>query len=260
MAATIGFGIMIPFLGTMLGAGFVFLLRNQIKSWVNTVLAGFASGIMMAASVWSLLIPSIEMSEGMGKMSFIPAAVGFTLGIVFLLCMDKVVPHIHVENGQQEGVKAKLKKTTMLVFAVTLHNIPEGMAVGIVYAGLGTQMSGITAAGAAALAFGIALQNIPEGAIISLPLKGEGMSKTKAFLYGTLSGIVEPIGAFITVLLTAYITPVLPYMLAFAAGAMVYVIIEELVPESAASEHSDIGTIGFTAGFVIMMIMDVALG
>lgn len=260
MAATIGFGIMIPFLGTMLGAGFVFLLRDQIKSWVNTVLAGFASGIMMAASVWSLLIPSIEMSEGMGKMSFIPAAVGFALGIVFLLCMDKVVPHIHVENGQQEGVKAKLKKTTMLVFAVTLHNIPEGMAVGIVYAGLGTQMSGITAAGAAALAFGIALQNIPEGAIISLPLKGEGMSKTKAFLYGTLSGIVEPIGAFITVLLTAYITPVLPYMLAFAAGAMVYVIIEELVPESAASEHSDIGTIGFTAGFVIMMIMDVALG
>lgn len=260
MAVSTGFGIMIPFLGTMLGAGFVFLLRNQIKPWVNTVLAGFASGIMMAASVWSLLIPAIEMSEGMGKLSFLPAAVGFALGIVFLLCMDKVVPHIHIENGQQEGMKAKLRKTTMLVFAVTLHNIPEGMAVGIVYAGLGTQMSGITVAGATALAFGIALQNIPEGAIISLPLKGEGMSKTKAFLYGALSGIVEPIGALITVLLTAYITPILPYMLAFAAGAMAYVIIEELVPESAASGHSDIGTIGFTVGFIIMMILDVTLG
>lgn len=261
MTTTVGLGILIPFFGTMIGAGFVFFLKEQIKPWVNTVLAGFASGVMMAAAVWSLLIPAIEMAEpGMGKMSFVPAAVGFGLGILFLLTMDKIIPHIHVENGQQEGVKAKLKKTTMLVFAVTLHNIPEGMAVGIVFAGLGTDMSGITLAGAMALAFGIALQNIPEGAIISLPLKGDGNSKMKAFLYGMLSGIVEPIGAFITILLTAYITPILPYTLAFAAGAMVYVIIEELVPESASSEHSDIGTIGFMAGFIIMMILDVALG
>lgn len=260
MTTMMGLGIMIPFFGTMLGAGFVFFLKDQIKPWVNTVLAGFASGVMMAAAVWSLLIPAMEMSEGMGKLSFVPAAVGFALGIVFLLCMDKVVPHIHIESGQQEGVKAKLKKTTMLVFAVTLHNLPEGMAVGIVFAGLGTEMSGITIAGAMALAFGIALQNIPEGAIISLPLKGEGMSKTKAFLYATLSGIVEPIGALITILLTAYITPLIPYTLAFAAGAMVYVIIEELVPESATSGHSDKGTIGFMIGFIIMMIMDVALG
>lgn len=254
-------GIIIPFLGTMIGASFVFFLKEQIKPKVNTVLAGFASGVMMAAAVWSLLIPAIEMAEpGMGKLSFVPAAVGFGLGILFLLCMDKVIPHIHIESGKQEGMKAKLKKTTMLVFAVTLHNIPEGMAVGIVFAGLGTDMSGITLAGAMALAFGIALQNIPEGAIVSLPLKGDGTSKLKAFSYGMLSGIVEPIGAFITILLTAYITPILPYTLAFAAGAMVYVIIEELVPESATSGHSDIGTIGFMTGFIIMMILDVALG
>ena len=260
MTGTMWLGILIPFFGTTLGAGFVFLLKDHIKPWINTVLAGFASGVMMAASVWSLLIPAIEMSDSMGKFSFLPAAVGFAAGIVFLLCMDKVVPHIHIESGQQEGMKAKLTKTTMLIFAVALHNLPEGMAVGIVFAGLRTGMSEVTLAGAMALAFGIALQNIPEGAIISLPLKGEGMSKPKAFFYATLSGVVEPIGALIMISLTSIMKPILPYTLAFAAGAMVYVIIEELVPESATSGHSDKGTLGFMAGFIIMMILDVALG
>lgn len=253
-------GLAIPFLGTTLGAAMVFLMKKEINKKVEKILLGFASGVMIAASVWSLLIPSIEMAETQGKVAWIPAAIGFLLGIVFLLVLDSVVPHMHLESEKPEGMKAKLKKTTMMVFAVTLHNIPEGMAVGVTFAGAIAQNAGITMAGAFALALGIAIQNFPEGAIISMPLKSEGVSKTKAFLYGTLSGIVEPIGAIITILLTNAVVPILPYLLSFAAGAMIYVVVEELIPESQAGEHSNIGTIGVAIGFTIMMILDVALG
>ena len=215
---------------------------------------------MIAASVWSLLIPSIDMSKEQGAIPWIPASIGFLLGIVFLLGLDSLIPHLHLESGKPEGIRAKLKKTTMLVLAVTLHNIPEGMAVGVTFAGAIIGNAGITMAGAFALAIGIAIQNFPEGAIISMPLKAEGMSKTKAFIYGTLSGIVEPIGAIITILLTNAVVPILPYLLSFAAGAMIYVVIEELIPESQAGEHSNIGTIGAAIGFIVMMILDVALG
>ena len=204
--------------------------------------------------------PAIEMSESQGKIAWVPAAIGFLLGITFLLVLDSVIPHMHLKSDKPEGIKSKLKKTTMMVFAVTLHNIPEGMAVGVTFAGALTQNAGITMAGAFALAIGIAIQNFPEGAIISMPLKSEGMSKSKAFLYGTLSGIVEPIGAIITILLTNAVVPMLPYLLAFAAGAMIYVVVEELIPELQAGEHSNIGTIGVAIGFVVMMILDVALG
>ena len=215
---------------------------------------------MIAASVWSLLIPSIDMSKEQGAIPWIPASIGFLLGIVFLLVLDSLIPHLHLESEKPEGIRSKLKKTTMLVLAVTLHNIPEGMAVGVTFAGAIIGNAGITMAGAFALAIGIAIQNFPEGAIISMPLKAEGMSKTKAFIYGTLSGIVEPIGAIITILLTNAVVPILPYLLSFAAGAMIYVVIEELIPESQAGEHSNIGTIGAAIGFVVMMILDVALG
>lgn len=215
---------------------------------------------MIAASVWSLLIPSIDMSKEQGAIPWIPASIGFLLGIVFLLVLDSLIPHLHLESGKPEGIRSKLKKTTMLVLAVTLHNIPEGMAVGVTFAGAIIGNAGITMAGAFALAIGIAIQNFPEGAIISMPLKAEGMSKTKAFIYGTLSGIVEPIGAIITILLTNAVVPILPYLLSFAAGAMIYVVIEELIPESQAGEHSNIGTIGAAIGFIVMMILDVALG
>ena len=215
---------------------------------------------MIAASVWSLLIPSIEMAEEQGKVSWIPASIGFLFGIAFLLVLDSLIPHLHLNSKKPEGIKAKLKNTTMMILAVTLHNIPEGMAVGVVFAGVLAQNTTITLAGAFALSIGIAIQNFPEGAIISMPLKNEGMSKPKAFLYGTLSGIVEPIGAIITILLTSVVTPILPYLLSFAAGAMIYVVVEELIPESQAGEHSNIGTIGVAIGFVIMMILDVALG
>ena len=215
---------------------------------------------MIAASVWSLLIPSIDMSKEQGAIPWIPASIGFLLGIVFLLVLDSLIPHLHLESGKPEGIRAKLKKTTMLVLAVTLHNIPEGMAVGVTFAGAIIGNAGITMAGAFALAIGIAIQNFPEGAIISMPLKAEGMSKTKAFIYGTLSGIVEPIGAIITILLTNAVVPILPYLLSFAAGAMIYVVIEELIPESQAGEHSNIGTIGAAIGFIVMMTLDVALG
>ena len=215
---------------------------------------------MIAASVWSLLIPSIDMSKEQGAIPWIPASIGFLLGIVFLLVLDSLIPHLHLESGKPEGIRAKLKKTTMLVLAVTLHNIPEGMAVGVTFAGAIIGNAGITMAGAFALAIGIAIQNFPEGAIISMPLKAEGMSKTKAFIYGTLSGTVEPIGAIITILLTNAVVPILPYLLSFAAGAMIYVVIEELIPESQAGEHSNIGTIGAAIGFIVMMILDVALG
>ena len=253
-------GLAIPFLGTTLGATMVFLMKKEMNKKVEKILLGFASGVMIAASVWSLLIPSIEMAETQGKVAWIPAAIGFLLGIVFLLVLDSVVPHMHLESEKTEGIKSKLKKTTMMVFAVTLHNIPEGMAVGVTFAGALAQNAGITIAGAFALAIGIAIQNFPEGAIISMPLKSEGVSKPKAFLYGTLSGIVEPIGAVITILLTNAVVPILPYLLSFAAGSMIYVVVEELIPESQAGEHSNIGTIGVAIGFTIMMILDVALG
>lgn len=253
-------GLAIPFLGTTLGAAMVFLMKNKINNKIEKLLLGFASGVMIAASIWSLLIPAIEMSESQGKIAWVPATIGFLLGITFLLVLDSVIPHMHLKSDKPEGIKSKLKKTTMMVFAVTLHNIPEGMAVGVTFAGALTQNAGITMAGAFALAIGIAIQNFPEGAIISMPLKSEGMLKPKAFLYGTLSGIVEPIGAIITILLTNAVVPMLPYLLAFAAGAMIYVVVEELIPELQAGEHSNIGTIGVAIGFVVMMILDVALG
>lgn len=253
-------GILIPFIGTALGAGCVFFVKNKINPIMQKILLGFASGVMVAASVWSLLIPSIEMSDNMGQLSFIPAVVGFLMGIAFLLLMDKLIPHLHLDQDKPEGLKSTLSKSTMLVLAVTLHNIPEGMAVGVVFAGVLSQNSDITIAGAFALSVGIAIQNFPEGAIISLPLKSEGVGRGKAFIYGILSGIVEPIGSIITILLAFYIIPILPYLLSFAAGAMIYVVVEELIPESAKGEHSNLGTIGFAVGFAIMMVLDVALG
>ena len=256
----IAIGLLIPFLGTTLGAACVFFLKNDLNPLVQKALLGFASGVMVAASVWSLLIPAIDMSDPMGKLAFLPAAVGFSIGMLFLLAMDRLVPHLHLNEDKPEGLPSSLKKTTMLVLAVTLHNIPEGMAVGVVFAGLLSGNEKITLAGAVALSVGIAIQNFPEGAIISLPLKGEGCSSRKAFVYGMASGVVEPIAAFITILLTAIVTPLLPYLLAFAAGAMLYVVVEELLPEASSGNHSNIGTIGFAVGFLIMMILDVALG
>lgn len=235
-------------------------MKNKLNKKVEKILLGFASGVMIAASIWSLIIPSLEMAEQQGKIAWIPAAIGFLFGIVFLLVLDGLIPHMHLESDKPEGIQAKLKKTTMMVLAVTLHNIPEGMAVGVTFAGAILGNTGITMAGALALAIGIAIQNFPEGAIISMPLKSEGVSKPKAFLYGALSGIVEPIGAIITILLTNAVVPILPYLLSFAAGAMIYVVVEELIPESQAGEHSNIGTIGVAIGFVIMMILDVTLG
>ena len=253
-------GLLIPFLGTTLGSAMVFLMKDKINSKVQKLLLGFASGVMIAASIWSLITPSIEMAEEQGKISWIPASIGFLLGITFLLVLDSLIPHLHLNSKKPEGIEAKLKNTTMMILAVTLHNIPEGMAVGVVFSGVLAQNTTITLAGAFALSIGIAIQNFPEGAIISMPLKNEGISKPKAFLYGTLSGVVEPIGAIITILLTSIVTPILPYLLSFAAGAMIYVVVEELIPESQAGEHSNIGTIGVAIGFVIMMILDVALG
>lgn len=252
-------GIMIPFIGTTAGAACVYFLKGALRPSVQKAFLGFASGVMVAASVWSLLIPSMNMSEGMGKLAFIPAAVGFVLGIGFLLLLDEVIPHLHIDTDKPEGPKGSLKKSTMLVLAVTLHNIPEGMAVGVAFAGLLSENSSITMAGALALSIGIAIQNFPEGAIISLPLK-EAAGKNKAFIYGMLSGVVEPIGAFLMLALSEVLSPVLPYFLSFAAGAMIYVVVEELIPESAQGEHSNVATIGFAVGFVVMMILDVALG
>ena len=256
----IAIGLLIPFIGTTLGSAMVFFMRNKINRKVERLLLGFAAGVMIAASIWSLLIPAMDMAEQQGKATWVPAAIGFSLGILFLLLLDHIIPHLHLKKNKPEGIKAKLKNSTMMVLAVTLHNIPEGMAVGVVFAGLMTQNSGITFASALALAIGIAIQNFPEGAIISMPLKAEGISKPKAFIYGTLSGIVEPIAAIITILFTSTVTPILPYILAFAAGAMIYVVIEELIPEAQEGEHSDIGTIGFAIGFVLMMVLDIALG
>ncbi len=252
-------GILIPFVGTTLGAAMVFVLRNTISENLQKTLTGFAAGVMVAASFWSLLEPALESSEGLGKLSFLPAAVGFLIGVGFLLLLDEITPHIHLDN-QPEGPKSGLKRTTKLILAVTLHNIPEGMAVGVVYAGFLSGNAGITSAGALALALGIAIQNFPEGAIVSMPLKAEGMSKGKTFLYGALSGAVEPIAALVTILAAGAVVPVMPYLLAFAAGAMMYVVVEELVPEMAEGEHSNLGTIAFSVGFVLMMVLDVALG
>lgn len=258
---TVFWGLMIPFLGTSLGAACVFFMKKDLKPLVQKGFLGFASGVMVAASVWSLLIPAMEMSQKMKKFAFIPAAAGFFLGIGFLLLMDRAVPHLHMGSEKAEGPKTQLKKTTMLVLAVTLHNIPEGMAVGVVFAGLMASDANITIAGAFTLSIGIAIQNFPEGAIISLPLCSEsGIGRSKAFLYGALSGAVEPVAAFVTILLAGFLTPVLPYLLAFAAGAMIYVVVEELIPEASLGSHSNAATIGFAVGFLLMMILDVALG
>lgn len=235
-------------------------MRNTINGKVEKLLLGFASGVMIAASIWSLLIPSIDMASNQGILAWIPAATGFLFGIIFLLVLDNIIPHLHLKTEKPEGIKSKFKKVTMLVLAVTLHNIPEGMAIGVTFAGTLIGNSGITVAGAFTLAIGLAIQNFPEGAIISMPLKEEGISKSKAFFYGTLSGIVEPISAIITIVLTNTVVPMLPYVLSFAAGAMIYVVVEELIPESQAGEHSNIGTIGVAIGFIVMMILDVALG
>lgn len=253
-------GLLIPFLGTALGSATVFLMKDTMNKRIEKLLLGFASGVMISASIWSLLTPSMDMAVEQGKVAWGPAAIGFLLGILFLLILDSLIPHIHLNTEKPEGLKAKLKKTTMMVFTVTLHNIPEGMAVGVTFAGAMIGNSGITMAGAISLAIGIAIQNFPEGAIISMPLKSEGVSKSRAFLYGALSGIVEPIGAIVTILLTNAVVPILPYLLSFAAGAMVYVVVEELIPESQAGEHSNLGTIGVAIGFALMMILDVALG
>lgn len=253
-------GLSIPFIGTILGSAMVFFMKNKINDKFEKLLLGFAAGIMMAASIWSLIMPSIEMSKEQNKMVFIPVSVGLLLGIFFLLVLDNIIPHLHVKSNEKEGLKTKWKKSTMMVLAVTLHNIPEGMAVGIALAGALNGSTTITMAGAFALSIGIAIQNFPEGAIISMPLKSEGISKGKSFFYGVLSGIVEPFGAIITILLTSLVVPILPYLLSFAAGAMIYVIVEELIPESQVGKHSNVGTIGFSIGFVIMMILDITLG
>ena len=252
-------GILIPFFGTSLGAAMVFFLKKNISTSLQKILTGFAAGVMVAASFWSLLQPALESSEHMGMLSFLPAAIGFLIGVGFLLLLDEVTPHMHF-NNQDEGPRTGLKRTTKLILAVTLHNIPEGMAVGVVYAGLRAGNAGITGAGALALALGIAIQNFPEGAIVSMPLRAEGMSKGKTFLFGVLSGIVEPIAAAVTILAASAVVPAMPYMLAFAAGAMMYVVVEELIPEMSEGEHSNWGTIAFSLGFVLMMILDVTLG
>ena len=248
-------GITIPFIGTLLGAAVVFFMQNKISSNVEKSFLGFASGVMVAASVWSLLIPSLEMATSQGIISWIPAVVGFMFGIIFLLLLDNIIPHLHLKGSEPEGPKSNISKSMMMILAVTLHNIPEGMAVGVALAGAMALNSGITMASAIALSIGIAIQNFPEGAIVSMPLKEE-MGKKKAFFYGMLSGVVEPIGAVITILLTSLVVPVLPYLLSFAAGAMIYVVVEELIPESQQGKHSNLGTLGFSVGFLLMMVLD----
>ena len=253
-------GILIPFLGTALGAACVFFMKKSLGDLVQRSLAGFAAGVMVAASIWSLLIPAIKQSESMGKLSFLPAFIGFWGGVLFLLLLDRLIPHLHVGSEQVEGPKSKLGRTTMMVLAVTLHNIPEGMAVGVVYAGFLSGNTQITAASALALSLGIAIQNFPEGAIISMPLRAEGECKGRAFLGGVLSGVVEPIGAVLTIVAAQFIIPALPYLLSFAAGAMLYVVVEELIPEMSQGRHSNLGTVFFAVGFSVMMVLDVALG
>lgn len=253
-------GVLIPLIGTTLGSACVFFLKGEIGDKLQKVLLGFAAGVMVAASVWSLLIPAMDMSADMGKLSFLPALIGFLLGMGFLLIMDSVIPHMHVGSDEPEGTKSKLQKTTMLLLAVAIHNFPEGAACGAIFAGVLAGETDVTMAGAIALSIGIAIQNIPEGAIISMPLRGHGVSKGKSFLYGVLSGVVEPIGAILAIMLASLVTPILPYMLSFAAGAMIYVVVEELIPETSEGAHSNLGTIAFAIGFSIMMVLDVALG
>ncbi|MBE5859038.1 MAG: ZIP family metal transporter [Butyrivibrio sp.] len=260
MIITVLQGLLIPFLGTTLGSACVFFMKEQLNRQVQRALTGFAAGVMVAASIWSLIIPAMELSEEMGKLSFIPAAVGFWVGVLFLLFLDCVIPHLHMNAEKAEGPRSRLARSTMMVLAVTLHNIPEGMAVGVVYAGFLSGNSQITAGGALALALGIAIQNFPEGAIISLPLKAEGKTSFRAFLDGMLSGAVEPIGALLTIFFAGFFVPGMPYMLSFAAGAMMYVVVEELIPEMSEGEHSNIGVIMFSLGFTLMMALDVALG
>ena len=260
MNLSVFYGILIPFLGTSLGAACVFFMKHDMSERLSRILTGFAAGVMVAASIWSLLIPAMEQSEEMGKFAFVPAVAGFWGGILFLLLLDHVIPHLHRYSVSAEGPKSRLQRTTMMVLAVTLHNIPEGMAVGVVYAGYLAGNAKITVAAAMALSIGIAIQNFPEGAIISMPLRAEGMKVSKAFAGGVLSGIVEPVGAVLTILAAGYIVPALPYLLSFAAGAMIYVVVEELIPEMSQGEHSDLGTIFFAVGFTVMMSLDVALG
>lgn len=252
--------LLIPFAGTVVGSAFVFFMKREMPALLQKALLGFASGVMVAASVWSLLIPSMEMSAVEGVGSVVPAAVGFLAGMCFLLAVDYLTPHLHIGDDKPEGLKARISKTAMLALAVTIHNIPEGMAVGVVIAGALQDGIGIAPAAAMATAIGIAIQNIPEGAIISMPMRAAGNSRRKSFLIGSLSGIVEPIGAMLVILLASLMTPILPYFLAFAAGAMIYVVVEELIPEMSAGEHSNIGTLFFGVGFCLMMILDVALG
>lgn len=253
-------GILLPFLGTVLGAGCVFFLRGTLHGAVQRALTEFAAGVMVAASVWSLLIPAMEEAAEMGQWAFLPAVAGFWLGILFLLVLDRTIPHLHQNSSAPEGLPARMKKTTMLVLAVTLHNIPEGMAVGVVLAGWLAGDETITVTGALALSIGIAMQNFPEGAVISMPLRAEGVGKGRAFLYGALSGVVEPLAALLTLWAAGILLPALPYLLSFAAGAMIYVVVEELIPEASAGEHSNLGTLWFAAGFTAMLALDVALG
>ena len=257
---TLALGLIIPLWGTMLGAAFVFFMKDEMSPRVQKSLLGFASGVMVAASVWSLLIPAMEMEEGRGTWSVLPAAVGFLLGMGFLLLLDEVTPHLHLGSVNPEGPRSKLSRTGMLALAVTIHNLPEGMAVGVVFAGAEQGVTNISLASAVAVSLGIAIQNVPEGAIISMPMRAEGNSRWRSFLLGSLSGAVEPIGGLAVVLLASMLTPVLPYMLAFAAGAMFYVVVEELIPEASEGEHTNLSTIGFAIGFVLMMVLDVVMG
>ena len=257
---TLSVGLLIPLLGTMLGSAFVFFMKDEMPERVQKSLLGFASGVMVAASVWSLLIPAMEMEESRGAWSVLPAAVGFLLGIAFLLLLDELTPHLHIGTDTPEGPRSRLSRTAMLALAVTIHNLPEGMAVGVVFAGAEQGMAGITLASAVAVSLGIAIQNVPEGAIISMPMRAEGNSRWRSFLIGSLSGAVEPVGGLAVVLLASLLIPVLPYMLAFAAGAMFYVVVEELIPEASEGKHSNLSTIGFAIGFVLMMVLDVVMG
>ena len=257
---TAAIGVLIPLLGTMLGAASVFFMRGDMPPRLQKALLGFASGVMVAASVWSLLIPAMEMESSRGAWSVVPAAVGFLLGIAFLLVLDDVTPHLHIGSDKPEGPRAHLSRTAMLALAVTIHNLPEGMAVGVVFAGAGEGVANLSVAGALAVSIGIAIQNIPEGAIISMPMRAEGNSRWRSFVIGSLSGAVEPLGALAVVMLASLMTPALPYLLAFAAGAMIYVVVEELIPEASEGEHSNLSTIGFAIGFVLMMVLDVVMG
>ena len=256
----LAFGLLIPFLGTVLGAAFVFFIKDEMSPRVQKTLLGFASGVMVAASVWSLLIPAMEMEADSGKRSVVPAASGFLLGMGFLLLLDELTPHLHVGSDTPEGLRSRLSRTAMLALAVTIHNLPEGMAVGVVFAGAEQGAAGLSVASAVAVSLGIAIQNIPEGAIISMPMRAEGNSRWRSFLIGSLSGTVEPLGALAVLLLASLLMPVMPYMLAFAAGAMFYVVVEELIPEASNGRHSNLSTIGFAVGFVLMMVLDVVMG